>query len=141
MPSPKPVRVFIIDDNELARTVLRMIFRTHGFEIVGEAKSDRDILEQLELNAPDVVCLDILMETCNGLDVLKRIKAAIPDLPVFMITGSNDLQTVQKAIDRGADGFIIKPIRAGTVIDMIEKRLAQRPSLPPSMDMDSALDL
>ncbi len=81
------------------------------------------------------------METCNGLDVLKRIKAAIPDLPVFMITGSNDLQTVQKAIDRGADGFIIKPIRAGTVIDMIEKRLAQRPSLPPSMDMDSALDL
>jgi two-component system chemotaxis response regulator CheY len=74
---------------------------------------------------PDIVCLDISMPDADGLDILQAIKSASKETMVLMVTASNDLKTVQTAIERGASGFIIKPFNSGTVLDTLQSTAAK----------------
>jgi two-component system chemotaxis response regulator CheY len=126
--SEKP-RVVIVDDNEMIREVLRVMLRSHDFEVAGEATDGDSGLEMALSARPDVVCLDVVMPTTNGLDVLKEIKAKLPHTVVLMVTGNRDRYTVTAALQTGADGFILKPFNTGTVIDTVQKALAKSRSL------------
>jgi two-component system chemotaxis response regulator CheY len=126
--SEKP-RVVIVDDNEMIREVLRVMLRSHDFEVAGEATDGDSGLEMALSARPDVVCLDVVMPTTNGLDVLKEIKAKLPHTVVLMVTGNRDRDTVTAALQTGADGFILKPFNTGTVIDTVQKALAKSRSL------------
>jgi len=116
----KKLNVLIIDDNETTRVVLRMIIQGDHFDVVGEAASGNAGLDRVRRMRPDIVCLDISMPDADGLDILQEIKNESKETMVLMVTASNDLKTVQRAIERGASGFIIKPFNSGTVLDTLE---------------------
>ncbi|MES2130569.1 MAG: response regulator transcription factor, partial [Pseudomonadota bacterium] len=90
--------VFIIDDNEMTRTVLRMIVQGEQYHVIGEASSGVAGLERALRLKPDLVCLDIQMPDADGLDVLLTLRARLPDTLVLMVTAQNDHQTVQRAL-------------------------------------------
>lgn len=113
------ISVLLIDDSEMTRSVLRTIIKGDTFDVVAEAKNGATGLERTYMLHPDIVCLDISMPDMGGIEVLKQIKSELTDTVVLMVTSSNDADTVQAAIDSGADGFIIKPFVVATVQDMM----------------------
>lgn len=130
MATEKRATVLIIDDNELTRTVLRMILQGNGFDVAGEASTADAGLRQAKRLQPDIICLDIQMPDRDGLDLLQILVELLPDTTVLMVTAHNDAATVRKAVERGAKGFIIKPFNSGTVLDTVKAVLAQRQSAP-----------
>ncbi|MYM92519.1 response regulator transcription factor [Duganella vulcania] len=115
------LRVFIVDDNEVTRAVLRMILKDRGFQVIGEAADARAALERLAPVRADMVCLDVVMPGCDGLDLLQQIKQRAPRTEILMVTASKDAATIETALARGAAGFIFKPFNSGAVCDAMEK--------------------
>jgi len=114
------VRVLIVDDNEMTRTLLRTILNGDGYKIVGEASNGKNGLDQALKLKPDIVCLDILMPDGSGVDVLKQIVKDLPKTIVLMVTGKRDADTVRECLGSGAKGFIIKPFNAAIVLKVVK---------------------
>lgn len=125
MSNQKVLRVFIIDDNETTRTVLRMILTSERFLVVGEATNGTVGMERAEKLQPDIICLDIDMPGLDGLDVLTKLPNLLPKAVVFMVTASNDKEVLQNARDRGAVGIIQKPFSTASVVDTIREVMSK----------------
>lgn len=113
--------VVIIDDNEMARTVLRLTLQGLGWQVLAEA-ADGDVgLQRVLALRPDVVCLDIGLPRNDGLDVLAMLRQFVPETAVIMVSASNEAETVRTALARGAAGFIVKPYSVRTVEDSMRR--------------------
>lgn len=124
MPAIQRAKVVLVDDNELTRAALRLMISGDEFEIVAEAANGRSAVETALRLRPDIVCLDVIMPDMSGLDVLHSIKDALPNTAVLMVTASNDLDTIKRALAGGACGYIVKPFTLGTVHDSLMKAAA-----------------
>ena len=121
MPHPASVTVLIIDDNDVSRSMLRHILANEKYQVVGEAGNGTHGLELAERLKPRVICLDINMPSPNGIDVLKQVKASLPQTEVLMVTGNNDRESVMEAMQLGAAGYIVKPFNPGTLLRTLEQ--------------------
>lgn len=114
----KDIRTLIADDHALIREGLKTIL---GFEetikIVGEAINGREAIENANLLKPDIILMDVNMPDMTGIEVLKSIKEKNSDIKVIMITAAGDQETLFKALDGGADGYILKDSES---VDMIQ---------------------
>ncbi|MFT5534054.1 MAG: two-component system chemotaxis response regulator CheY [Candidatus Paceibacteria bacterium] len=110
------MNVLIIDDNDMTRTVLRAMLFGTAHHVCGEAASGKAGYELALKLLPDVVFLDILMPDLSGIEVLKQLKEAMPQVIVLMVTGERDTETIKQCLASGASGFIIKPFNAATVL-------------------------
>lgn len=119
------VSFLIIDDNDISRSMLRHLLTANKYHVVGEAGKGQIGLSLIEKLQPSIVCLDIVMPDCSGLEVLKRIKEQAPHIEVLMVTGNNDRETVMEAIRNGACGYIVKPFNPETLLGTIEKAAAK----------------
>ncbi|PKO86444.1 MAG: response regulator [Betaproteobacteria bacterium HGW-Betaproteobacteria-12] len=126
----KRATVIIVDDNDIMRTMLRSILRSHSYDVVGEARNGVVAVDLATRLKPDIVCLDVVMPEKNGLEALGEIKAARPETSIVMITGNADPDTVQEAIINGAAGFIVKPFNAARVLDTLDGISAKLPRKP-----------
>lgn len=125
MADKKHRKVLIVDDDNMSRTILRTILRGEEYGIVVEATNGKKGIElALELK-PDIVCLDNMMPEMSGLDVLLEIRAKLPQTLILMVTGSADRETVQAALQRGADGYVVKPFNSGRVLAALEQALTK----------------
>jgi two-component system chemotaxis response regulator CheY len=119
--SLKRLNVLIVDDNDMMRSLLRGILRNGGHNVIGEAGNAPTAIEMANRLKPDIVCLDIVMPgEMDGLEALVEIKKDRTQTQVVMITGNADQDTVQEAINNGANGFIVKPFNAARVLDTLE---------------------
>lgn len=116
-------KIVLVDDNEMIRIALRSVLRTAGYEVVGEARNGATGLEMVERVRPDLVCLDVVMPVMNGIDTLLAIRDRFPAIPVLMITGQSDKDSVQSMISQGATGIIVKPFNTARVIETVERIL------------------
>ncbi|HJV80348.1 response regulator [Noviherbaspirillum sp.] len=118
---PSQVSVLVIDDNDVSRAMLRHILMEHKYDVVGVAGSGQFGLELAAKLRPKLICLDIAMPDCSGLDVLKRIREQLPDTEVLMVTGNSDRASVMEAVQHGAAGYIVKPFNPTTLLRTIEQ--------------------
>jgi two-component system chemotaxis response regulator CheY len=125
MVNEKNLTTIIIDDNDMIREVLRVMLRSDGYDVVGEAADGETGLELAFRLRPDIICLDVVMPKVSGIEVLKRIKEKSAKTVVMMVTGSSDRDTVHGALAAGANGFILKPFNTGKVLDTIEQAVAK----------------
>lgn len=100
-------RFLVVDDDAAARRMLKLIFESHGFEII-LAGSGEEALEALG-REPQLVMLDVTMPGMDGLMTLKRIKEISPDLPVIMVSAHDDKEIVREALAVGAYDYVTKP--------------------------------
>ena len=121
------VSVIVVDDNDTTRAMLRAIMRAEGIEVIGEAKDGTSGLAMIRKLRPSLVCLDVMMPEVDGIEILTQIKAEMPDIRVLMITGSTDRETVQAAVQGGANGYLVKPFNGAKVIGAVEKALGRKP--------------
>jgi two-component system, chemotaxis family, chemotaxis protein CheY len=115
MSDQKKLRVVIIDDYDMTRSLLRIILRGQAFDVVGEASDGKAGLELCAKVNPDIVFLDVVMPGMNGLDMLKELRIFAGQPMVIMVTGSDDESVVKRAMSEGASGFIVKPFNTESV--------------------------
>ena len=102
-------KVMIADDHNLIREGIKQLLEFDGsMEIVAEASNGIDCLEKIETVDVEILLLDINMPEMNGLEVLEEIKNRKIDIKVLILTVHNELEYLIKAVDIGADGYILK---------------------------------
>jgi DNA-binding NarL/FixJ family response regulator len=108
------VRVLLADDHRLLRELLReQLQKEPDIEVVGEASSGRELMEQLATRPPDLVVLDIGMPDLNGIDAMAELAARHPAVKVICLSGYSDQRYVRAMLKAGAAGYIVKSA-AGT---------------------------
>lgn len=105
------MRVAIADDHRLMLDGIKRALETApDIEVVGEAMSGDEMLALLPTIEPDVVILDLRMPNGDGLDTLSRIRQDHPGMKVIILSMFEDSEHIDQALQRGADGYVVKSI-------------------------------
>ncbi len=116
----EPQRLLLADDHALFRDGLARLFAYEDdFLIVAEADSATAAIEAAQRLTPDLVLMDVDMPGGGGIEATRRIKAQLPDTRVVMLTVHDDDETLFDAIKAGAQGYLVKSIRAAEMLDML----------------------
>jgi two-component system, NarL family, response regulator DevR len=114
-------RILLVDDHEVVRLGLKSLLERHPqFEIVGEAGSAREALEQVENNHPDVVVMDIRLPGTSGIEACEEITSRFPETRVLMLTSYAEDEMLFSAIRAGASGYILKQIGGEELVRALE---------------------
>jgi signal transduction histidine kinase len=108
--TPPPGRVLVVDDNNTARYTLSLNVTKLGHKPV-QAANGKEALDKLRAEAYDLVLLDIEMPEMDGFAALQEIKkdASLHEIPVVMVSGNEETESVVKCIQAGAEDYITKP--------------------------------
>jgi DNA-binding NarL/FixJ family response regulator len=121
------IRVFIADDHAIVRHGLReLIAATDDMKVVGEAADGRALLNQAPTLACDVLILDLSLPRVNGPEVLKRIKALRPSLPVVVLTMYPEDQFALTLLRSGASAYLCKDRPSSELLEAIRRVAAGR---------------
>jgi DNA-binding response OmpR family regulator len=103
--------VLVVDDEPMARTLLRLMLVRAGFE-VSEAENGFDALEKVEGNLPDLILLDVMMPGMDGFTVCQKVRAReeTADLPIIMLSAKTDSDSINRGLLVGATKYLTKPI-------------------------------
>ncbi len=104
------VQVLVVDDNEMNRDMLSRRLERQGYQVL-VAENGVRALEMMTEHNFDLVLLDIMMPKMNGYEVLERVKGDenLRHIPVIMISAVDDLDSVVKCIELGAEDYLFKP--------------------------------
>ncbi len=121
-----PMRVLIVDDEEVLRDVRQAVLQREGFDTV-LASSGEEALSVLDGDGEvDLVVLDIMLPGISGIDTLRAIRISNPSLPVIVITAFSSIDGAIEAMKHGAFHYIPKPFKNEEVILTVNKALEQR---------------
>ncbi len=117
-----PSRVAIVDDHPVfALGLARLLEDEPWCEVVGTAGDGRSAMELALQSRPDVVVVDLRLPDCDGVELTKRLLAALPALRVGILTMHADEEAVTRCIGAGATGYMLKDARPEDVIDAIRQ--------------------
>ena len=129
-----PVRLLIVDDHEVVRVGLRtLLSRVETLEVVGEASTAAQAVEQTRALEPDVVLLDVRLGEENGFTVCREIQKLERDVKVLVLTSFADDHVVVEAISAGADGYLLKEVNRDALVSAIEKVASGQSVLDPAV--------
>jgi two-component system chemotaxis response regulator CheY len=123
----KRLSIVIADDDPFLREMLRLLLRTDVYDVIGEASNGAVAFDLCKKLRPDVALLDVNMPVKDGLAVLEELKALNSPSQVVMMSTEATLDRVKLAVAKGAQGFIVKPFTAGSVLNELRDRLQRRP--------------
>lgn len=128
------IRLLIADDHALMREGLKRIFALMpDFEVAAEADGGSGVIECLRKESVDVVLLDLNMPGISGTDLIARIKAHRPNLPILILTMSNEPLLATRALKVGASGYITKDCEPEVLFAAIRKVAAQGHYITPEL--------
>jgi len=114
-------RIFLVDDHEVVRLGLKSLLEHHPqFEVVGEAGTAKDAIEQVSKILPDVVLMDIRLPGASGIEACEEITSNFPDTRVIMLTSYAEDEMLFSAIRAGASGYVLKQIGGQDLIRALE---------------------
>jgi DNA-binding NarL/FixJ family response regulator len=129
-----PIRVMLVDDQELFRRGLDLVLRDEpDIEIVGEAGDGLAAIERAAELQPDVVMMDVRLPGVGGIEAARRIRNAQPATKVVMLTVSDDEEDLFGAIRAGASGYLLKQISIDEVADAVRAVVRGQALVTPSM--------
>jgi DNA-binding NarL/FixJ family response regulator len=109
MTETEPIRVLVVDDQELFRRGITMLLAAEpGIEVVGEAGDGMEGAALAESMAPDVVLLDVRMPRRSGIEACVDIKQTVPSAKILMLTVSDEEADLYEAVKSGASGYLLK---------------------------------
>lgn len=128
------IRILLVDDHTLFRSGLKaLLSRQDDFEIVGEASDGLEGVKLAEQLKPDLVLLDLDMPIMNGTEALAQMLAGNRELPVVMLTVSEDAEDLKEAFVLGARGYLVKNIDADYLVNSVRQVVAGESVMSPEM--------
>ena len=132
--SGEPIRVLLVDDDELMRAGLAAVLSSDpAIEVVGQASTGRLALAGFRAGRPDLVLMDVRMPDLDGIAATRRLLAAAPEVKVIILTTFEQDDYIFGAIDAGASGFLLKRTRPEELLSAIHTVAAGDSLLSPSV--------
>jgi DNA-binding NarL/FixJ family response regulator len=127
-------RILVADDHALVREGIgKVLGLDERLVVAGEAVSAADVLARLKRGGIDLVLLDLLMPGATDVDLIKRIVAAHPKVPVLVLTMHADPHIARRALEAGALGYLTKDASPELLVDAVHHVLAGRSYVDPSL--------
>ena len=107
-PDGSPIRALVVDDEPALGELLSTVLRYEGWE-VETATAGQPALRAARTRPPDVVVLDVMLPDMSGLEVLSRLRALHPDVPVLLLTAKDAVADRVAGLTAGGDDYVTKP--------------------------------
>jgi DNA-binding NarL/FixJ family response regulator len=129
----------LADDHILVREGIKSLLEFDGsIQVIEEASDGFECLDKLKVIHPDVLLLDIHMPKMDGLEVLKELKSKKNSVKVLILTVHSEVEYLVKAIDTGADGYLLKDSGSAelkqAITDILNDETYIQPSLIPALN-------
>ena len=132
-----PVRILLADDHNLVRAGVRRILEAQpGIVVAGEVADGDAALEFVRADPVDVLVLDLTMPGTDGFEVLRQVKATLPGMKVLVLTMHANAEYVARAVQDGADGYLLKDSAVQDLVAAIEAVRAGRAYYSPPVQRE-----
>lgn len=132
MAEQTPIRVLIVDDHAVVRSgLVGFLLAFDDLELAGEAANGEEAIRLCKEVQPDVVLMDMVMPGMDGAETTQAIRDQCPDIQVIALTSFKEDDLVQRAIQAGAIGYLLKNVTADELAKAIHDAKAGRPALAP----------
>lgn len=121
----EPARILVIDDQESIRKSLAAVLEEEGY-LVDTAENGKEAIEKSRAKPYNLALIDIRLPDMDGLQLLTSIKETLPKTVKIIITGYPSLENAVEAVNKGGDGYIIKPFDMNKLLDMIKEHLKKQ---------------
>ena len=129
-----PVRVFLLDDHEIVRRgIADLLEQEDGVTVVGEAGVAAGAAEAILASDTTVAVLDGRLPDGSGIDVCRDVKSMRPEIGCLILTSYDDDEAVLAAVLAGANGYLLKEVRATSLVDAIRRVSAGEILLDPAL--------
>jgi DNA-binding NarL/FixJ family response regulator len=135
----KPIRILTADDHPLLRYgIATLVGAEPDMELVAQASTGQEAIEQFRLHQPDVTLMDLQMPGMNGIEAMIGIRSEFPNARIIVLTTyAGDVQ-VTRALKAGARAYILKGRLAGELLETIRAVHAGQKRIPPEVAADLA---
>jgi len=136
------IKILVADDHTVVRQGIKQILAdSYDIVVAAEAETGREVINQLSQDSFDAVLLDIAMPDMSGLDVLREVRAAFPNLPVLVLTIYPEEQYAIRVLRAGASGYLTKDCAADELVGAIRKVANHGKYINPSLAERLAYEL
>lgn len=128
------ITVLLADDHEVVREGLRLaLLRSPHIRVVGEAADGETAVGLAERRRPDVIVMDLRMPGMDGIEATEEIIRRVPDAKVLIFTAYSERALLQRGLESGARGYILKEAPHETLLRAIEKVAAGETFVDPAL--------
>jgi DNA-binding NarL/FixJ family response regulator len=129
-----PIRVFSVDDHPLLREGIAALVNSQAdMTLVAEASNGAEAIQMFKQQQPDVTLLDLRLPDMSGIDILIAIRSEFPEARVIMLTTFEGDVEIQRALQAGARGYMLKNMPPSELLDGIRKVHAGKKRIPPEI--------
>ncbi len=121
----KVPRILVIDDDEGIRKVLSSVLSDRGYN-VDTAQYGEEAIQKAKSVFYNLALIDVRLPDMEGTELLLRLEETTPKMVKIILTGYPALENAIAAVNRGADGYLIKPINMTTLVEKIEEHLKKQ---------------
>jgi two-component system chemotaxis response regulator CheY len=114
------MRILIVDDTAFMRTTLKNIVESEGSHELYEAEDGFEAVKKYKIHRPDMVIMDISMPLMDGIEAVQHIRKFDPQADIIICSLQGQKTNVMKAIQSGARGFIVKPVKSEKLFEHIQ---------------------
>ncbi len=118
----KKKRILVVDDDEDILETLKSLLTKKGY-IVDTAKNGAMAIQMSEMTPYNLALLDVMLPDMEGTQLLVKLKPTTPRMRKIMVTGHASLENAVRAVNMGADGYLIKPVSPPELLRMIQDQL------------------
>ncbi len=134
MNSIEKIRVFCVDDHPLMREGIAAVIRNEpDMLFVGEAQCGRDAIAGFREYQPDVTLMDLRLPDISGIDALIAIRTEHKDARIIMLTTFDGDAEIQRSLEAGAKGYMLKSMPRKELLEMVRKVHAGKRHVPPEI--------
>jgi DNA-binding NarL/FixJ family response regulator len=134
MSIPLQIRVLCVDDHPLMREgIAAVIQHEPDMLLVAEAASGREAIDAFRKHRPDITLMDIRMPDISGIDSMIAIRTEFPDARVIMLTTFEGDAEIKRALEAGAQGYMLKSMPRKQLVEMIRRVHAGKKHIPPEV--------
>jgi DNA-binding NtrC family response regulator len=119
------VRILVVDDDEGIRRSFSMVLRNAGY-VVDTAEDGKEAIEKSRTSFYNLALIDIRLPDMEGVALLTAMKETTPKMVKILVTGYPSLDNAVEAVNRGADGYLIKPADMTQVLKTVEEHLVRQ---------------
>lgn len=125
-------RIMIVDDHEVVRMGMRLLFESEDdFVVVGEASNGAEALAKVAILDPQLILMDVRMEKLNGIEACREIKSRHPLVHILMITSYTDNEAVLASTVAGASGYLLKHLSRAELLRSVRQVAAGQTLIDP----------
>ena len=118
-------RILVIDDDKSILRAFTRILQKNGYE-VDIAETGKEALDKAETGCYDLSLIDVRLPDMDGTDLLSKMQKTMVETVKIMITGFPSLESGAKALNEGADAYLVKPVKPEELLVLIEEKLKNK---------------